>query len=137
MTGLDVTGHAASRTRPRVLGGLLGGASARFLVIRVTGVLLAVLALGHFAVTHIATDVAATGSAFIAARWSSALWVVWDGLLLGCALLHGAAALAAVVRDYRADRPGQRRWLAGLAGMSCTLFLVGLAALLFASLGRS
>lgn len=59
-----------------------------WLVIRITGVLLAVLALGHFAVMHIVNDVAATDSSFIARRWSSALWVVWDGLLLVTVLVY-------------------------------------------------
>lgn len=103
------------------------------LVIRTTGVLLAVLALGHFAVTHIVNDVAATGSSFIARRWSSALWVVWDGLLLICALVHVGTASVAVVRDYWTDPAGQRRLLGGLRITLGVLFLVGAATLLLSS----
>jgi succinate dehydrogenase hydrophobic anchor subunit len=113
-----------TRTRERAIG------VRTSLVIRSTGVLLAVLALGHFAVTHIVNDVAATDSSFIARRWSSALWVVWDGLLLTCALAHVGAASMAVVRDYWTDTGGQRRMLSGLRIALAVLFLVGAATLL-------
>lgn len=109
------------------------GVRAR-LVIRITGVLLAVLALGHFAVTHIVNDVAATGSSFIARRWSSALWVVWDGLLLVTVLVHLGTASVAVVRDYWTGPVGQRRMLAGLRVTLVALFIIGATTLLLSSL---
>ena len=112
-----------------------GGISIRTrLVIRTTGVLLAVLALGHFAVTHIVNDVAATDSSFIARRWSSALWAVWDGLLLICVLVHVGTASVAVVRDYWTDPAGQRRMLAGLRITLGVLFLIGATTLLLSSM---
>jgi succinate dehydrogenase / fumarate reductase membrane anchor subunit len=107
-----------------------GAGTRSFLIIRATGVLLAVLALGHFAVTHLVNDVAETGSSFIARRWSSALWVVWDGLLLVTALAHVGTAAVAVVRDYRTDPRGQRRMLAGLRWLLWALLAIGAATLL-------
>ncbi|TDC51682.1 succinate dehydrogenase hydrophobic membrane anchor protein [Actinomadura sp. KC345] len=109
--------------RPRMRPGGIGIRS--FLVIRTTGVLLAVLALGHFGLTHIVHDVAETDSSFIARRWSSALWVVWDGLLLVSALAHVGAAMTAVVRDYQTDRAGQRRTLTWLRALLAALLVVG------------
>ncbi|MBM9461846.1 hypothetical protein JL108_07015 [Aeromicrobium sp. YIM 150415] len=87
-------------------GGILRPARANYVLIRGTGILLVFLALGHFALTHIITDVADTGSDFIARRWADIGWVVWDGALLFAALAHSAAGLAALVRDYR---PGRAR----------------------------
>ncbi len=104
------------------------------LVIRITGVLLAVLALGHFAVVHIVNDVAATDSSFIARHWSSALWVVWDGLLLVTVLVHLGTASVAVVRDYWTGPVGQRRMLAGLRVTLGVLFVIGAATLLLSSM---
>lgn len=106
----------------------------RYLTIRVTGVMLAVLALGHFGLTHIVNDVAETDSSFIARRWSSVLWVTWDGLLLGTTLLHAAAGLVTVVRDYRTGA-SRRTWLLGLLGLVLVLLVIGTATLTFGVLG--
>lgn len=108
---------------------------SRYLTIRVTGVLLAVLALGHYGLTHIVHDVAETDSSFIARRWSSALWVAWDGLLLGTALLHAAAGLVAVVRDYRTEQSSRQAWLVGLGGLVAVLLIIGTVTLTYGALG--
>lgn len=108
---------------------------APYITIRVTGVLLAGLALGHFALTHLLNDVAATNSSFIARRWGSVLWVAWDGLLLASALVHASAGLLAVVRDYRTRPASRRRWLAGLGGLILTIFVIGMVVLLYSALG--
>jgi succinate dehydrogenase hydrophobic anchor subunit len=79
-----------------------------YLVVRLTGVALAVLVLGHFALTHVITDVAQTGGGFIARRWASVLWVAWDWTMLGTALAHGGAGLWIVIDDYTPDA-GRRR----------------------------
>ncbi|HEY3522498.1 MAG TPA: hypothetical protein VGK63_02245 [Candidatus Limnocylindrales bacterium] len=83
-----------------------------WLLVRLTGLLLTVLVLGHFALTHILTDVADTGSAYVAGRWASALVVGWDWLMLAAAVLHGAVGLRAVIGDY--GRPSFRRVLVPL-----------------------
>lgn len=106
----------------------------RYLTIRVTGVMLAVLALGHFGLTHIVNDVAETDSSFIARRWSSVLWVTWDGLLLGTTLLHAAAGLVTIVRDYRTGA-SRRTWLLGSLGLVLVLLVIGTATLTFGVLG--
>lgn len=110
---------------------------APYITIRVTGVLLAVLALGHFALTHIANDVADTNASFVARRWTSALWVSWDGALLAATLLHAGAGLVAVIRDYRPEPASRRRWLAALAGVVVVLLLVGTATITYSVVGRS
>ena len=60
---------APARPRRLVRRGLFG-----WLLVRLTGLLLTVLVIGHFALTHIVTDVAQTGSAYVASRWGSARW---------------------------------------------------------------
>jgi succinate dehydrogenase / fumarate reductase membrane anchor subunit len=126
----------ATQGKARFSGSLLPR-RAPYITIRVTGVLLAVLALGHFAVTHVVNDVSTTGSSFIARRWGSALWVVWDGLLLAAALLHASAGLLAVVRDYRTRPVAQRRWLAGLGAFIFTIFVIGMVVLVYSALGAA
>ncbi len=107
---------------------------AGYLTIRVTGVLLAVLALGHFALTHLVHDVAETGSAFIAERWATALWVAWDAVMLGAALLHATAGMAVLVRDYRTEPRSRARWVGGIAGLCVVLFIIGAATLTYSAL---
>lgn len=107
----------------------------RYLTIRVTGVMLAVLALGHFGLTHIVNDVAETDSSFVARRWSSVLWVTWDGLLLGTTLLHAGAGLVTVVRDYRTGKASRRTWLLALFGLLLVLLVIGAATITFGVLG--
>ena len=66
---------------------------------RATAVLLAVLVLGHFAMTHLVTDVAATDSSFVLRRWSSALWIAWDLTMLATALLHASCGMWLVIAE--------------------------------------
>lgn len=98
-----------------------------YLLIRGTGLILTVLALGHFALTHLITDVADTGGAFIAARWSNALWVIWDGALLLAALAHVDAGMSTVLRDLAPQRIWL--WLPLLHAVMLALTLLGLATL--------
>ncbi len=108
-----------------------------YLTIRVTGVMLAVLALGHYGLTHIVHDVAETDSAFVTRRWSSALWIVWDALLLGAALLHAMAGMTTVIRDHRPDARSAGRWIAIGTGITVVLFIVGVATLTYSVIGTT
>ena len=75
-----------------------------WLTIRVTGVVLAILVLLHFALTHLLTDVAETGSAFVAERWESGIVAATDWVMLVAAVLHGAAGVWTVLGDYASPR---------------------------------
>ena len=99
--------------------------------------MLAVLALGHYGLTHIVNDVADTDSAFVAKRWSSALWIVWDALLLGAALLHAMAGMTTVIRDHRPEPRSAKRRIAIGAGVTVVLFIIGVATLTYGVIGNS
>lgn len=83
-----------------------------YVLLRVTGLVLSVLVVGHFAVTHFVTDVAHNDSAFVAHRLSSAVWVAWDATMLAAALAHGAVGVRLALADYatrgRAARLSER-----------------------------
>jgi succinate dehydrogenase hydrophobic anchor subunit len=102
---------------------------AAFVLIRVTAVLLAVLVLGHFAVTHIVTDVAETDSGFVAKRWSQALWIAWDSTMLVAALTHAGSGLWLLIEQRVVTRRTRRRMQAGTALAIGALASVGIAAL--------
>jgi succinate dehydrogenase hydrophobic anchor subunit len=95
-----------------------------YLLVRMTGILLAILVCGHFIIMHFANDVAATNASFIARRWSHGLWVGWDALMLAAALLHGGIGTSAVLADYTAGRC-RRVARGGLAALTAALFAYG------------
>lgn len=112
----------------------MSGRLATFVVMRTTAVLLAVLVLGHFALTHLVTDVAETDSSFVLRRWSSALWVAWDATMLAAALTHAGAGLWLLVDEY-AGGAARRRLHAALAATVVLLLAVGTTALVAAAGG--
>jgi succinate dehydrogenase hydrophobic anchor subunit len=113
---------AQPQAPPRAAG---GSRAVAYLVVRVTGVLLAVLVLGHFALTHVFNDVADTGSAFVGRRWASAFWLAWDWLMLGAAFAHGGAGAWVITDDYTRD-PEARRWRRRLIVVTCgALWVLG------------
>jgi succinate dehydrogenase / fumarate reductase membrane anchor subunit len=78
---------------------------------RISGLLLVFLVLGHLLVMHIADGgVERVNFAFVAGRWSSPFWRTWDLAMLWLAELHGTNGLRTIVNDY-AERDQTRFWL--------------------------
>jgi succinate dehydrogenase / fumarate reductase membrane anchor subunit len=99
-----------------------------YVLLRATGVVLSVLVLGHFAVTHFVTDVAHDDSAFVARRLSSALWIAWDSTMLAAALAHGTIGIRLALADYTAGR--KRRLLhRAVVAVATVLFVLGAIAI--------
>lgn len=113
------------------------GQRGLYLTIRISGLLLAVLALGHYGLTHIVNDVAETDAAFVARRWSSALWISWDALLLAAALLHAMAGMTTVIRDHSRNPRSAKRWIAIGIGATSLLLIIGVATLTYSVIGKS
>jgi succinate dehydrogenase / fumarate reductase membrane anchor subunit len=74
---------------------------------RVSGLILVFLALGHFTLTHIINDVVETDAEFVADRWDNPVWRVYDFSLLGLGLFHGLNGLRVIMDDYISS-PGKR-----------------------------
>ena len=82
-----------------------------WLFMRVSGVLLLVLVFGHLFVNlMVGEGINALDFAFVAGKWASPLWQVWDLLMLWLAMIHGANGLRTIINDY-ADRDQVRLWL--------------------------
>ncbi|MDQ6936868.1 MAG: succinate dehydrogenase hydrophobic membrane anchor subunit [Actinomycetota bacterium] len=78
---------------------------------RVSGVFLVVLVLGHLFIMNVLDGgVQRVNFAFVAGRWSSPFWQAWDLLMLWLAQLHGANGLRTVINDYT-RRDATRFWL--------------------------
>ncbi|MBD0710942.1 MULTISPECIES: succinate dehydrogenase hydrophobic membrane anchor subunit [unclassified Streptomyces] len=101
---------------------------AAWLFMRLSGVVLVVLVLGHLLIQlFLDGGVSKIGFAFVAGRWASPFWQVWDLLMLWLAMLHGANGLRTVINDY-AERANTRLWLKGLL-YTATVFTILLGTL--------
>jgi len=94
---VTVSRVSRARVRPR-------GSRKELLVwylMRVTAVMLFVLALAHFSILHFIWDPAAQNAQFIAdERWNSVFWRGFDWLLLTTVLVHAFLGVRTVVLDY-------------------------------------
>jgi succinate dehydrogenase / fumarate reductase membrane anchor subunit len=71
-----------------------------FLFMRLSGVLLLLLAVGHMMIQHVLRDVHSLTLQVVQDVWRSWGWRVYDLLLLIFAILHGFNGLRQVLQDY-------------------------------------
>lgn len=99
-----------------------------WLFMRLSGVLLVVLVIGHLIIQLVVDGgVTKISFAFVAGRWSSPFWQFWDLLMLWLAMLHGSNGMRTVINDY-AERDTTRFWLKALLA-TATVFTVLLGSL--------
>lgn len=96
-------GYRVGRERP------VGGFELwMWLFMRISGIVLLVLAVGHTLIMHLPSGgVERVDYDFVAARWASPFWRTWDWMMLTLALLHGINGLRNVTLDY-VGNPGVR-----------------------------
>ncbi len=95
-----------------------------WIFMRVSGLLLVVLVLGHLLIMNILDGgVQRINFAFVAGRWASPFWQTWDLMQLWLAELHGTNGLRTIINDY-AVRDQTRFWLKMLLYTSAFLVLV-------------
>jgi succinate dehydrogenase / fumarate reductase membrane anchor subunit len=91
---------------------------------RGSGILLLVLVFGHLFVNlMLGEGIHAIDFAFVAGKWSSPFWQVWDLLMLWLAQLHGFNGVRTIINDYT-ERDGTRWVLKGLLVTATLLVLV-------------
>ena len=91
-------GYKAGRERPA------GGFELwSWLFMRISGIVLLVLAVGHVLIMHVVDEgVDRVDFASSQDRWANPLWRTWDWALLVLSLIHG-------INGLRVDRAGLRR----------------------------
>jgi succinate dehydrogenase / fumarate reductase membrane anchor subunit len=97
-----------------------------WLFMRVSGVVLLFLTVGHVLIMHVLDGgVNRVSFAFVATRWQSPFWRSWDWMLLSLALLHGVNGLRVVAMDY--VRPVAWRFLVNMLFyvIGFSLFVLG------------
>ena len=95
-----------------------------WLFMRGSGLLLVVLVFGHLFVNLMKGEgIHAIDFAFVAGKWASPFWQVWDLAMLWLAELHGMNGLRTIINDY-ATKPTTRFWLKTLLYFSALVVLL-------------
>ena len=91
---------------------------------RASGVILLVLIFGHLFVNLVLGEgVKAIDFGFVAGKWASPFWQVWDLLMLWLAMIHGTNGVRTIINDY-AERDGLRLVLKGLLYLAFAVVVV-------------
>lgn len=99
-----------------------------WLFMRVSGVVLLFLVLGHLFIMNILDGgVQRINFAFVAGRWASPFWQIWDLLQLWLAMIHGTNGLRTIINDY-AERDKTRFYLKSVL-YSGSVFIIALGTL--------
>jgi succinate dehydrogenase / fumarate reductase membrane anchor subunit len=94
-----------------------------WLFMRISGLVLVFLVLGHLFIMNILDGgVQRINFAFVAGRYASPFWMLWDLLQLWLAMIHGTNGLRTIINDY-AERDGTRFWLKTVL-FSATFFIL-------------
>ncbi len=94
-----------------------------WLFMRFSGILLIVLVLGHMTIMLMLDGgVKRLNFAFVAGRWASPFWQIWDLAMLWLAQLHGGNGLRTVIDDY-SRKDSTRFWLKTLLAVAMILIM--------------
>lgn len=82
-----------------------------WIFMRVSGLALLLLVLGHLFVNlWVGEGVKAIDFGFVAGKWASPFWQIWDLLMLWLGMIHGANGVRTIISDY-VERPRLRQAL--------------------------
>ena len=97
-----------------------------WLFMRVSGIVLLVLAVGHVLIMHLPSGgVDRIDFGFVAVRWENPFWRAWDWALLSLALIHGVNGLRVIVQDYVTEPARRFAVNMGFYLLSFALFTLG------------
>lgn len=128
MSGIETPRSGTGRSNQRRIRGRTNTELYAWLFMRVSGVLLMMLVLGHLLIMNILDGgVQRINFGFVAGRWSSPFWQVWDLLMLWLAQLHGTIGLRTIINDY--TRRDQTRFLLKMALYTASVLVIALGTL--------
>ena len=100
---------------------------------RLSGLALVILALGHMLIMHVLVEL--TGNeisfAFVQSRWGTPFWRIYDFLLLLLAFVHGANGTRVVIGDYVTNRTVRNLLVGALLAISAIWLVLGMAVIVF------
>jgi succinate dehydrogenase / fumarate reductase membrane anchor subunit len=79
-----------------------GADRAWWYFMRISGLVLVLMALGHMFIMHILVELNGQeiNFAFVTSRWGTPFWRIYDGILLVLAMVHGVRGARLVINDY-------------------------------------
>jgi succinate dehydrogenase / fumarate reductase membrane anchor subunit len=100
---------------------------------RISGLALVLLALGHMFVMHVLVGLSGgeINFAFVQSRWGTPFWRIYDLLLLLLAFIHGARGTRTVITDYIANRTARSLLIGILLVISVAWMVLGMAVIAF------
>jgi succinate dehydrogenase / fumarate reductase, membrane anchor subunit len=99
---------------------------------RLSGLALVILALGHMIIMHVLVQLSGdeVNFAFVTSRWGTPFWRIYDFLLLVLALIHGVNGTRIVLNDF-VRRGGLRSaLLIGLAAVTVVWMVLGMVVII-------
>ena len=97
-----------------------------WIYMRVSGVVLVVLIFGHLFVNLVAGDgVRQIDFAFIAGKYATPFWQIWDVLMLWLALIHGGNGMRTITNDYVVHPLANRLTKYALVAATVVLIVLG------------
>ena len=91
-----------------------------WLFMRISGVALIFLALGHLVIMHMINTVDRIDYQFVAGRYASLFWRGYDLTMLLLAMIHGANGIRYLIDDYTRTGKWRTIWIRAL--YTITLF---------------
>ncbi len=107
--------------KPRPTGGIELYA---WLFMRLSGVILLVLALGHLFIMHVFNNIHEIDYNFVVSRYLHLFWRVYDLAMLWLALIHGLNGLRTILDDYLKP-PFRRMAVQGIYILAIFFLIVG------------
>jgi len=100
---------------------------------RISGLILIFLALGHMFIMHIFLTLAdlEVDFALVQTRWGTPFWRIYDLFLLLFAFVHGANGARVVISDYVAQPTARRLLIGSLLVLSAIWLILGIAIIAF------
>ena len=117
---------ASSYSSPRPVGGI---ELWSWLFMRLSGLLLLGLALGHLVIMHLINNVEAIDYAFVAGRYAGWFWRGYDLLMLVLAMVHGLNGVRILIDDYVHPPAVHRLAVSLLYLIGGTFLVMGVAAI--------
>ncbi len=92
---------------------------------RISGVILAVLAIGHLFIMHVFNSIENIDYQFVVERWKTPFWRTYDFVMLVLAMMHGTNGIRVLIGDY-VRSPGKKLFaLSSLYTLSFIILALG------------
>ena len=100
---------------------------------RISGLVLVLMALGHMFIMHVLVQLRGEeiNFAFVTSRWGTPFWRVYDAVLLLLAMTHGVNGARIVIGDYVANRTARSLLILLLVIVTALWILLGLLVVVF------